>query len=240
MAPKVDSKAKTTKSPPPPEAIEPERDPLAWFKAHQRLLTVGAVVVAVIAGGVWLTIKTAQRKEAAAQVALELARNAFDSQNLPAAASEFQRVAQTYSGTRAATEAMIALNQVRMINGQNELAIVSLRELLAQNPAPQYAVPVEGLLGAALENVRRPEEAAEAFAAASRLADVDYLKAEYLIEAGRAYVAAGQTDRAKEVYERIVTDYADTPSYTEAQVRLGEVLRGDLSQAPERLRGGGQ
>jgi tetratricopeptide (TPR) repeat protein len=238
MAPKVDPKSKTTKPAPPPEAIEPERDPLVWLKAHQKLLTVGAVVLAVIAGGVWLTISTAQRKEAAAQVALEQARNAFDSQNLPAAASEFQRVAQTYSGTRAATEAMIALNQVRMINGQNELAIVSLRDLLAQNPDPQYAVPAQGLLGAALENVKRPDEAAEAYAAASGMADVDYLKAEYLIEAGRAYVAAGQTDRAKEAYERIVTDYRDTPSYTEAQVRLGEVLKGDLSKAPERLRGG--
>lgn len=238
MAPMTDSKAKTTKPAPPPGAIEPEQDPLAWFKAHQRLLTVGAVVLAVIASGVWLTISTAQRKEAAAQVALEQARNAFDSQNLPAAASEFQRVAQTYSGTRAATEAMIALNQVRMINGQNELAIVSLRELLAQNPEPQYAVPSQGLLGAALENVKRPEEAAEAYAEASRMADVDYLKAEYLIEAGRAYVAAGRMERAKEAYETIVTDFNDTPSYTEAQVRLGEVLKGDLSQAPARLRGG--
>jgi len=238
MATKVDPKSKTTKPAPPPEAIEPERDPFAWLKAHQRLLTVAALVLAVIAGGAWLTISTAQRKEAAAQVALEQARNAFDSQNLPAAASEFQRVAQTYSGTRAATEAMIALNQVRMINGQNELAIVSLREVLDQKPDPQYAVPAAGLLGAALENVKRPGEAAEAYDAASRMADVEYLKAEYLIEAGRAYVAAGQTDRAKEVYERIVTDYPDTPSYTEAQVRLGEVLKGDLSQVPDRLRGG--
>lgn len=238
MASKAERKAQTAKPSAPPEAPEAERDPLAWFKANQRLLIVGAVVLAVIGGGTWLTITTAERKEAAAQVALEEARNAFDSQNLPAAASEFQRVAQTYSGTRAATEAMIALNQVRMINGQNELAIVSLRELLDQHPDPQYAVPAQGLLGAALENVRRPDEAAEAYAAASGLADVDYLKAEYLIEAGRAYKAAGEVDRATEAYEKIVTDYPDTPSYTEAQVRLGEVLKGDLSQAPQKLQGG--
>jgi tetratricopeptide (TPR) repeat protein len=247
MAKKAEKAAKkraqqqaTTERPPPPaeEAIEQAKDPFEWVKARRRPLTVAAVVLAVVAGGIWLTMVTAERKEQAAQAALEQARNAFDSQNLPAAASEFQRVSQTYSGTRAATEALLALNQVRMINGQNELAIVSLRELLDQGPDPRFGVPAHGLLGAALENVNRPGEAAQAFVDGSQLADVDYLKAEYLLEAGRAYLAAGEPEQAKEVYERIVTDYSETPSYTEAQVRLGEVLRGDFSDAPTKLRGG--
>ena len=225
-------------APPVAEAIEQERDPLEWVKARRRPLTIGAVVLAVLAGGGWLTMVTAERKEQAAQAALEQARNVFDAQNLPAAASEFQRVSQTYSGTRAANEALLALNQVRMINGQNELAIVSLRELVDQNPDRQFAVPAHGLLGAALENVNRPGEAAQAFVAGSELADVDYLKADYLLEAGRAYVAGREPERAKEVYEKIISDYSDTPSYSEAQVRLGEVLKGDFSGTPARLRGG--
>jgi tetratricopeptide (TPR) repeat protein len=239
MAKKAEKKADTkAAAPPTAEAIEQARDPFEWVKKRQRPLTIGAVVLAIIAGGIWLTTVTAERKEQAAQAALEQARNAFDAQNLPAAASEFQRVSQTYSGTRAATEASLALNQVRMINGQNELAIVSLRELVAQNPDPQFAVPAHGLLGAALENVSRPGEAAQAFVEGSELADVDYLKADYLLEAGRAYVAAGEPERAKEVYQKIITDYSETPSYTEAQVRLGEVLKGDFSETPARLRGG--
>ena len=225
-------------APPAAEVIEQERDPLEWVKARRRPLTIGAVVLAVLAGGGWLTMVTAERKEQAAQAALEQARNVFDAQNLPAAASEFQRVSQTYSGTRAATEALLALNQVRMINGQNELAIVSLRELVDQNPDRQFAVPAHGLLGAALENVNRPGEAAQAYVAGSELAGVDYLKADYLLKAGRAYVAAGEPERAKEVYEKIITDYSETPSYSEAQVRLGEVLKGDFSATPAKLRGG--
>lgn len=239
-AEKKAAKAADTKpaAPPAAEAIEQERDPFEWVKARRRPLTIGAVVLAVIAGGIWLTMVTAERKEQAAQAALEQARNAFDAQNLAAAASDFQRVSQTYSGTRAAMEASLALNQVRMINGQNELAIVSLRELLDQSPDLQFAVPAHGLLGAALENVRRPGEAAQAFVEGSELADVDYLKADYLLEAGRAYMAAGEPDRAKEVYGKIITDYSETPSYTEAQVRLGEVLKGDFSETPAKLRGG--
>jgi tetratricopeptide (TPR) repeat protein len=239
MAKKAEKKAEMKSAgPPSAEAIEQERDPFEWVKARRRPLTIGAVVLAVLAGGIWLTMVTAERKEQAAQTALEQARNVFDSQNLPAAASNFQRVSQTYSGTRAAMEASLALNQVRMINGQNELAIVSLRDLVAQNPDPQFAVPAHGLLGAALENVSRPGEAAQAFVGGSQLADVDYLKADYLLEAGRAYAAAGEPDRAKEVYEKIITDYFETPSYTEAQVRLGEILKGDFSEAPAQLRGG--
>lgn len=235
---KSGKKTDTRKAPPVEEAIEQERDPLEWVKARRRPLTIGAVVLAVLAGGGWLTMVTAERKEQAAQAALEQARNVFDAQNLPAAASEFQRVSQTYSGTRAANEALLALNQVRMINGQNELAIVSLRELVDQNPDPQFAVPAHGLLGAALENVNRPGEAAQAFVAGSELADVDYLKADYLLEAGRAYVAAGEPERATEIYEKIISDYSETPSYSEAQVRLGEVLKGDFSGTPVKLRGG--
>ena len=38
------------------------------------------------------------------------------------ASSELQRLIETYRGTDAATEAVITLNQVRMVNGQSELA----------------------------------------------------------------------------------------------------------------------
>ncbi len=54
--------------------------------------------------------------------------------NLPLAASELQKVTQTYSGTRSAVEAMLVLNQVRMVNGQTELAVVGLKEFIAKNP----------------------------------------------------------------------------------------------------------
>ena len=79
------------------------------------------------------------------------------------AASELQKVITTYGGTDAAQEAVITLNQVRLVNGQQELAAVELAGLPQVEPDQKYLAPGYGLLGRALENANRPEEAAQAF-----------------------------------------------------------------------------
>jgi len=211
------------------------QDLVAWAKRNMRLIYAAVAVVVIVAAGAWLVVATQQRKEQAGQEALTDARNTLDSQNLPAAAAAFQNVIQTYSGTQAATEATLMLNQLRMVNGQNELAVVGLKEFLASNPDRHYAVPAEGLLGAALENVERPGEAADAYQRAADQAGVDYLTAQYLIDAARAYVAAGQKDQAVQALQRVLDDYSDTPSITEAKVRLAEIEPGQLSDGPKGL-----
>ena len=86
------------------------------------------------------------RKQFAAR-SLNQARAAAEAGNLPLASSELQKLIAAYKGTDAASEAVITLNQVRMVNGQSELAVVGLREFLAGKPAPKYVTPATGLLG---------------------------------------------------------------------------------------------
>ena len=232
--------AKSEVIPAPPAATtethsSPATDPMEWMRKHQRLLTVALIAVAVLVGGVWMTVLTERRKEAAGQVALNVARAAFDAYNLPAAAAAFQEITQAFSGTRAASEAILSLNQVRLVNGQNELAIVALRDFLTTGPGDVYEVPAAALLAAALENVNRPSEAAEAFVLAADGARVGYLKAEYLLSAGRAFMVAGMAEQASQAFQTILEDYPDSPSRTEAAVRLSEIEPGIYSDAPEGL-----
>lgn len=215
------------------EAVPP--NPFTWVQEHRRLVSALGIAVLAVAGGAWLTISTQQRKEAAGQEAMNGARAAFDAYNLPAAAAAFQDVIQNYSGTRAAKEASIAINQVRLVNGQNELAIVSLRAFIDDNPGQVYQVPASALVGSALENVNRPSEAADAFLAAAAGARVDYMKAEYLLAAGRALTAAGRTEEAEKAFRTITDEYAATPSVSEATVRLSELVKGGYSDGPEGL-----
>jgi tetratricopeptide (TPR) repeat protein len=215
------------------EGVPP--NPFKWVQRHQRLVSAVGIAVLAVAAGAWLTITTQQRKEVAAQEAMNGARAAFDAYNLPAAAAAFQEVIQSYSGTRSAKEASIALNQVRLINGQNELAIVSLRDFVDGNPGQVYQVPASGLIGSALENVNRPDEAAEAFLEAAAGAQVGYMKAEYLLAAGRALTAAGRPEEAATAFRTITDEYADTPSLSEATVRLSELVKGGYSDGPEGL-----
>jgi outer membrane protein assembly factor BamD (BamD/ComL family) len=199
-----------------------------WYRDRNRQLAAiaGAVVVAILIA--WFTVTSGRRKEEFAARSLNQARSAAEAGNLPLASSELQKLIQTYQGTDAAREAVITLNQVRMVNGQSELAVVGLRDFLATKPAPEYAAPAYGLLGAALENAQRFADAGEAFTNAAHAADVDFLKARHLVNAARAFREGGKTEQAIAAYREIIQKYPKTSSFTEAQVRLAEMTDGKM------------
>jgi predicted negative regulator of RcsB-dependent stress response len=199
-----------------------------WYRDQTRLAIAGVAAVALIALVVWLVLSSQRRKEEFAARSLNQARAAAEAGNLPLASSELQKLIDQYKGTDAATEAVITLNQVRMVNGQSELAVVNLRDFLATNPPPQYRAPAYGLLGAALENAKRYGDAAEAYTNASKSADLEYLKARYLIDAGRAFAAGDKKVEAEAAYREIIQKYPKSTSLTEAQVRLAELTDGKM------------
>ncbi|HEU5039741.1 MAG TPA: hypothetical protein VFT84_02905, partial [Gemmatimonadales bacterium] len=164
--------------------VSPTPQPAPWYRDRNRLAVGVGLAVLVIALVAWFIYSSGRRKEEFAQRSLNQARTAAESGNLPLASSELQKLIQTYKGTDAATEAVITLNQVRMVNGQSELAVVGLRDFLNTKPEAKYRAPAYGLLGAALENSRKFAEAGEAFSKASESATLEYLKARHLIDAG--------------------------------------------------------
>ncbi len=199
-----------------------------WYQRRQRHLLAGLVILAVLALVAWFVMASGRRKEEFAARSLNQARAAAEAGNLPLASSELQRLISAYKGTDAASEAVITLNQVRMVNGQSELAAVGLKEFLATKPKPQYVPPATGLLGAALENSKQWVEAANAYTQASTASDVDYLKAKYLVDAGRAYTEGGKPEEAAKAYRAVLQKFPKAPSATEAEVRLAEVTRGKM------------
>jgi outer membrane protein assembly factor BamD (BamD/ComL family) len=220
MATTIEAK---TREPATPAVTRPP-----WYERHQRALLVAVGVLALGAIVAWFIVASGKRKEQFASRSLNQARAAAEAGNLPLASSELQRLITTYKGTDAAREAVITLNQVRMVNGQSELAAVGLREFVATKPPAKYLAPAYGLLGAALENAKRWPEAAEAYTQASNAAEVPYLKANYLVDAGRAYREAGRAAEATRAYRTVLEKYADSPSFTEAQVRLAELTAGKM------------
>jgi outer membrane protein assembly factor BamD (BamD/ComL family) len=189
---------------------------------------VGIVILAALALAAWFVIASGKRKEQFASRSLNQARAAAEAGNLPLASSELQKLIAAYKGTDAASEAVITLNQVRMINGQSELAVVGLREFLAAKPKPQYVTPATGLLAAALENSKRWIDAANAYTQASNAAEVGYLKAKYLVDAGRAFREGGRPEEAARVYRTVVQKFPKESSVTEAEVRLAELTDGKM------------
>jgi outer membrane protein assembly factor BamD (BamD/ComL family) len=222
MATTVEATTNREKAPAPTAASAP------WYRDHARplLIALGLVLAALVVG--WFVVSSGKRKEEFAARSLNQARVAAEAGNLPLASSELQKLITTYRGTDAASEAVITLNQVRMVNGQSELAAVGLREYLGSKPAQKYLAPVYGLLGAALENSKRWAEAGNAYSQAAGAAELKYLKANYLVDAARAYREAGRMEDAVRAYRTIVEKYPDSPSFTEAQVRLAELTEGKM------------
>jgi len=198
-----------------------------WIGANrQKALAIGGVLVIVIVLLAWNTL-SARQTEQAAGVRLNAARLAFESKNYPLAASELSQVVENYSGTRAAQEANILLAQSRLLQGQSQQAIELLKRF-ASRADPAFRAQAHGLLGAAYDNVGHAKEAAEAYQQAADAAQLPFLKAQFLTEAGRAWVAAGDTARAVQAYRAVVaqTDSAAMMVAGEAKVRLGELTKG--------------
>jgi len=214
----------------PPGALRPtfsERF-VAWTKSHRQITAwVGTILVVGVALFIW-TLSTKRRTEEIASRDLQGARFAFENQNYPLAASELAKVIENYSGTNAAAEARLVLANVRLLEKQPQQAVGVLKDFAPGAPQA-YRAQSYGLLGAAYEDMSRPREAGEAYENGSAAARLDFLKAQMLSDAGRAWTNAGDTTRAVTDYRRIVKEFAKEGMATEAKVRLGELTKGTAS-----------
>lgn len=200
----------------------------AWIQGHRTVSTwVAAIIVVAVGLFVW-TQSTKRRSEEIAGRELQGARFAFESQNLPLAASELARIVENYSGTNAAQEGRLLLANVRLLQGQPQQAIDVLRDYAPGADKP-YKAQAYGLLGAAYENLGRPKDAAEAYETGSNAARLDFLKAQMLSDAARSWVTAGDTAKAIAAYQRIVKEFPKEGAVTEAKVRLAELTKGAVS-----------
>ena len=200
----------------------------AWVKAHRQLSSwIGAIMVVGAGLFIW-NLSTQRRSEEIASRDLQGARFAFENQNLPLAASELAKVVENYSGTNAAAEARLLLANVRLLQGQPQQAVAVIKDY-APGAGSAYRAQAYGLLAGAYENMGRFREAGEAYENASAAARLDFMKAQFLADAGRAWTVAGDTPKAVAAYQRILKDYAKEGAATEAKVRLGELTKGTVS-----------
>lgn len=198
-----------------------------WVRQNRRVVSAAAAAVVIVLGGAWFVVSAKARKEGFAARALRDAQAAVAAGNLPLATNDLSRLVASYRGTAAAEEAAILLGQLRLIRGEADSAIRELTSFTESRPRPRFQAAAYNLLGAALEQRGRLAEAGQAYQKAASTWPYDYLRAQALLEAGRAFRAAGDTARAAAAYERAIRDYGDSPSALEAKLRLGEVRRGE-------------
>jgi len=201
---------------------------VGWAKAHKKITWWTGGILLVGAGLFLWTLSTQRRTEEIASRDLQGARFAFENQNLPLAASELAKVIANFAETNAAAEARILLANVRLLEKQPQQAVTVLKDF-APGAGQAYRAQAFGLLGAAYEDMGQPRQAGESYENGSAAARLDFLKAQMLSDAGRAWTSAGDTARAVADYRRIVTEFAKEGMAAEAKVRLSELTKGTAS-----------
>lgn len=214
--------ASTKRRPQVEEAPSLEARVVHWFQQHQRILTgaIAALAVVVLVGW-WMRVAD-ERKEAAAEQALNGALVRMQLGNYGEAATGFSRVQDRFEGTGAAQQAILMLNELRLIQGQAALAAQDLASY-APEASARFRTKAFMLLGAAREDAGNPLAGAEAYAEAAASAEYDYEAARALLDAGRAYALAGDTTKAIEAYRRITGDYSETAVVLDARLRIVEL-----------------
>jgi len=196
-----------------------------WIQGHRQAVVYIAISLVVASLVLVWSLWSGRQAEARAAEQLSQARFALESENLPLAASEFARIAENYAGTRAADESTLLLAHVRLLQGQNEQAVTVLRDF-APRADSRYRAQAYGLLAAAYENLGRWREAAEASEKAAAEALWPALQAQFLVDAGVNWAAAGDTTRAVANLKRVIAEFEETGPAGEAKVRLGEITKG--------------
>src|SRR5204863_456044 len=79
---------------------------------------------------------------------------------------------------------------------------------------------------AAYENALRPKDAATAYESAAGAALYPFLRVQFLSDAGRGWLATGDTAKALVAYRMIAEKLDSTNAAGEAKVRIGELTKG--------------
>lgn len=200
--------------------IEPETFAETWL-LYQKQITIGAIVVAAGAGGLWLWNRSGQIKEEKAGVAFQAAEATFLSGNKFLAQPELEKIVSRYGGTTAGTQAGMLVAQAMFEQGKFAEGIAQLEAVVGSAPTPLGA-GIHALIGSGLESSGKPAEAAAAFSRAAGASSFVNDRDMYRMEQARNLIAANDVVGAVSLYKAISVR-EDSPFAGVSKVRLGEL-----------------
>jgi predicted negative regulator of RcsB-dependent stress response len=196
---------------------------LDWTRINAKLLTTGAVIVAVVAVGYWFYLRSTQITAANAERALMTAKQSMTAGNMPLAQKDLQNVYAKYGSTGAGVQAAMLLAQIDYDSGKFQDGISVLEKAAGTSAASDIQSTIRSLEGDGYAQMRKLAEAGKAYEDAASATSFETEKAFQLAKAARAYGSAGNTAKAKEIWNRLLSDPNAQSMATEARVRLGEL-----------------
>jgi predicted negative regulator of RcsB-dependent stress response len=192
-----------------------------WVMLHKREVTWGVVALAVVVLGLWYYERSQTLRAQRAESQYFQARQAAASGNVLLAASDLQKVATRYEGTRGGVQAALTAAQLMYDQKKYKEGISALEK--AEPKAPdEFKASIHVLEAGGYEELKDFVSAAAQYKLAVAASRFPADKAQYQAAAARDYMAAGKPNEAKAIWTELAKE--DTgPMAAEAKVRLGEV-----------------
>jgi tetratricopeptide (TPR) repeat protein len=192
-----------------------------WLERHPKTVVGVAVVIALIVGGYfgfryWVDTQNKEAQEEMYQAvyyfesdSLNLALNG-DGNNLG-----FRDIVSEYKLTDAANLANFYAGASYLKLGKFELARLYLEDFKSSDLLVQARA--YSLIGDTYMEEEKFEEAAKFYQKAADYKPNKFFTPAYLMKAGLAYEKSNQVDKAKEAYNKIITEYWNSSEYQKAR-----------------------
>jgi predicted negative regulator of RcsB-dependent stress response len=190
-----------------------------WFQLHSREVTWASTAVIVLVAGGWFYNRSRELKSERAEKAYFEAQRSVVSGNLPLAESDLRKMVARYEGTPAAAEGKLALAQVLYEQNKFQAGIDALK---GETKAGDFTSSVHALMAGGYEQLKKFKEAGGEYEEAAKAARFDPDRERYQALAANAYLAGGDSAKAKEIWTVLGADSKGTVA-GEARVRLGEL-----------------
>ena len=193
-----------------------------WFELYNKQITWGVVGVAAVAAGIWFYSRSQTLKAEKAERAFMTAVQSIPG-NMPLAESDLRKLIQRYDGTPAANQAQLALARAFYQENRYQDGINSLSKgMPSLSKSKDFEAAGHLLLAAGYEQMKKYLDAASEYGLAAKVARFDADRQRHESAQARAYLEAGRTEAAKEIWTRLAADSKGTVA-GEARVRLGEL-----------------
>ncbi len=193
-----------------------------WFQEHIREVSIIAVVVIVLAGGVFAYLRMSAATERNAEQAFFSAQALRQSADPTQAEAELAKVSTQYRGTAGGTQAAMVVAQLLYDAGKYDEGLQTLAQLKDGGVKDEFAASVEALIAAGYEGEGKFTEAASAYQTAASKTRFDADKQSYRANAARVLAAGGKVPEAVALWQAIADDPTSQLA-DEARVRLGEL-----------------
>jgi len=207
----------------------------AWDRIQQNFRVIGiglGVIVAVVLAVVWIGHAQARAEGEANRVLAEASSNYWQG-GYARAIQLSDQVLSDYKSTKAANDARRMKGDALFWSGSFDSAATLYKDFLSHSPADSPVhIAVQQSLAFALESKKDYAGAAALFEQLVPTAPDRNSAADMLLCAARAYAEAGQKDKARLLYQKVVDEYKDTTLYRDADVFLGELSAPEAKDTP--------